>query len=235
MRLSQDAKVHWAVNDNMPASFSELFANDCAVESIPVEASVYKSWRLPVLPEDEPHLPAGFTAIGAGPHPVIRAVGKAWWNLTGRRSDRYRYMVFPQYHSDTGSRTDARHIDLEYERIPQYFRDIYVPLFQKVTLHPGIMERVDHWADQHLDEQVIGVQVRSWRDNVRRHRKYYRPAIKRLDRLIGDVGAKEQLLIVGDDDDIVRSLAVTIWKKPRHRLPADNLSAHELGFSGCDD
>ena len=39
--------------------------------------------------------------------------------LTGERTDRYRFMVFPKQHSRRSTRADARHIDLEYERIPQ--------------------------------------------------------------------------------------------------------------------
>ena len=206
MRLCADAQVYWTVNDNMPASFSQLFANDCGVDSMPSEAVVHKFWRLPVLPEDEAHLPAGFTAIGAGPHPIFRGIGKIWWNLSGRRSDRYRYMIFPQYHSDTGLRSDARHIDLEYERIPEHFREIYVPLFRKIIVRPEIVQRVNEWADRNLDESIIGVQVRSWRDNVRRHRKYYKPSLKRLSRLMRGAGPNERFLVVSDHDDIVLSL-----------------------------
>ena len=55
MRLSADARVHWPVTRNMPAAFGELFANECAVDGVPEGARVYGSWRLVVLPEDEPY------------------------------------------------------------------------------------------------------------------------------------------------------------------------------------
>ena len=121
MRISPHARVHWAVNDNMPATFVQLFATNHALDSIPDGATVYKSWRLVVLPEDEQHLPNGFATVGAGAHPLVRAVGKAWWNLRGRPDDRYRFMLFPKQHSKRSTRADARHIDLEYERIPSVF------------------------------------------------------------------------------------------------------------------
>ena len=85
MRLGADVRVHWELNDTMPASFADLFANDCGIDSIPADANEYQSWRFAILPEDVAHLPAGFATVGAGAHPLIRGAGKAWWTLTGRR------------------------------------------------------------------------------------------------------------------------------------------------------
>jgi hypothetical protein len=138
MRLGDDARVRWATNQNMPASFEELFDNDCAVSEVPAGAAVYSSWRLAILPEDEAWLPAGFATVGAGAHPLVRGLGKTWWNLTGRRTDRYRYMLFPKSHSRRSSRRDARHIDLEYGRIPGAMREVYVPLFARIAVRPAI-------------------------------------------------------------------------------------------------
>jgi hypothetical protein len=208
MRLSGDARVHWAVTPNMPARFSQLFANDCAVEAIPQDARVYSSWRLVVLPQDEAHLPVGFATVGAGAHPLIRAAGKAWWSLRGRPTDRYRYMVFPKTHSRRSTRADARHLDLEYGRIPQYFREVYVPLFRRIAVLPDIARSVEKFsADAGLDAATIGVQIRTWRDDPRRHRKYHRPASHRLLRLMDGVPPEQRFLVVSDDDAIVAWLA----------------------------
>jgi len=206
MRLGADVRVHWAVTANMPASFEQLFANDCSVDVVPPDAVVHKSWRLLVQAEDEVHLPAGFAVVGAGAHPVIRALGKARWQLSGRPSDRYRYMVFPKSHSRRSARADARHIDLEYERIPKYFREVYCPLFHRILVRPDIVRQVDAWADANLDEQVIGVQVRTWRDDPRRHRKYHKPSVKRLARLMRGTAPNERFFVVSDSDDLVMSL-----------------------------
>ena len=206
MRLESDVHVNWEVNDAMPASFSDLFANSCGIDTIPADAAVYRSWRLVILPEDEPHLPAGFATVGAGAHPVIRGVGKAWWAMTGRRSDRYRYMIFPKTHSRRGTRADARHIDMEYERIPDYFRRVYGPLFERMIVRPEIARRVDEWARDNLDDDVIGVQVRTWRDYAHRHKKYYKPSVKRLARLMHDAEADTRFFVVSDSDEIVPSL-----------------------------
>jgi hypothetical protein len=206
MRLDADVRVHWQLNDSMPASFADLFANDCGIDPIPAHAREYQSWRFAILPEDEAHLPTGFATVGAGAHPLIRGVGKAWWTLTGKRSDRYRYMVFPKTHSRRGTRADARHIDMEYERIPKYFRDVYGPLFERMIVRADIAQRVDDWAADHLDDNVIGVQVRTWRDYKHRHNKYYRPAVKRLDRLMRSVETDARFLIVSDSDEIAPRL-----------------------------
>jgi len=208
MRLSPRALVVWPVTPNMPARFSDLFSNDCEVDGVPAAASVYSAWRLAILPEDEAHLPAGFATAGAGAHPLIRAVGKAWWQLRGRPDDRYRYMLFPKTHSSRTTRADARHIDFEYGRIPQPIRDAYVPLFARIAVRPEIVERVDAWAsDVGIDDHTVGVQIRTWRDDSRRHAKYHRAAFGRLVGLMEREPAETRFLAVADDDGVLARLA----------------------------
>ena len=203
MRLDSDTRVSWETNDAMPATFTDLFENHCGIEAIPPEAAVYKSWRFAILPEDVEYLPVGFATVGAGASVLARGIGKAWWTLTGKRSDRYEYMVFPKTHSRRGTRADARHIDMEYGRIPAYFRDVYAPLFERINVKTSIAQRVDDWSNDNLDDNVIGVQVRTWRDYPRRHKKYYKPSVKRLARLMQAVPQTSRFLVVSDNDDIV--------------------------------
>lgn len=207
MRLSGHALVFWPITPNMPVGFSDLFANDCEVSTVPEGARVYHSWRLAVLPEDERHLPAGFATVGAGAHPLVRALGKAWWQLRGRPDDRYRYMLFPKTHSPRSTRADARHIDLEYGRIPPPIRDAYVSQFGRISVRPEIVKRIDQWAaEAELDEQIVGVQIRTWRDDPRRHAKYHRPSLGRLLRLMEGEPAGTRFLAVADDDEVLRLL-----------------------------
>ena len=207
MRLAEDSRVHWKVTPNMPATFEELFTNQCHVDSIPTDAETYSSWRLTVLPEDEPFIPEGFTTVGAGTHPFVRGIGKLWWSMKGKPSDRYRYMVFPKQHSRRSSRVDSRNIDQEYERIPVPIRRAYAPFFEQIVVRPEILQRVDDWAATNIDDTVIGVQVRTWRDYQRRYRKYYIPAAKRLRRLMENVDDNARFFVVSDSDDIAPSLA----------------------------
>ena len=206
MRLSTDARVHWPVTKNMPAAFAELFANEASVDPVPSGTRVYGSWRLAILPEDEAYLPAGFATVGAGAHPIVRGLGKAWWQLTGERTDRYRFMVFPKQHSRRSTRADARHIDLEYERIPQHFRALYGELFRRIAVRPELVAAANDWAAANLDGDVVGVQVRTWRDDPRRHRKYHVPSLRRLTRLM-DAAAGARFLVVSDSDDVAPMLA----------------------------
>jgi hypothetical protein len=206
MRLARDARVHWPVTKNMPAGFAALFANDCAVDEIPAGARVHGSWRLAILPQDELHLPAGFATVGAGPHPLVRGLGKAWWSLTGKRTDRYRFMVFPKQHSRRSTRADARHIDLEYERIPLYFRTLYGELFRRIAVQPDIADAVNEWAAANVDDGVVGVQVRTWRDDPRRYRKYHVPSLRRLLGLL-DAAPTARFLVVSDSDEVAPMLA----------------------------
>ena len=206
MRLAADARVHWPVTKNMPAAFGDLFANECAVDAVPAGAGVYGSWRFAILPRDEAYLPAGFATVGAGAHPIVRGLGKAWWILTGRRTDRYRFMVFPKQHSRRSTRSDARHIDLEYERVPEYFRQLYGGLFRQVLVRPEIAGAASDWAAANLDDGVIGVQVRTWRDDPRRYRKYHVPSLRRLGALL-DAAPSARFFVVSDSDDVAPTLA----------------------------
>ena len=101
---------------------------------------------------------------------------------------------------------DARHIDLEYERIPRYFRDVYGPLFGRIRVRPEIAARAADWAATRLDPAVIGVQVRTWRDDPRRYRKYHVPARRRLMQMLDDVETSARFLVVSDSDEIVNEL-----------------------------
>ena len=227
MRLGADSRVHWPVTKNMPAPFGELFVNDCGVAAVPPGAAVYGSWRLAVLPQDEPYLPVGFATVGAGAHPLVRGLGKAWWTLTGQRTDRYRFMVFPKQHSRRSTRADARHIDLEYERIPQYFREVYGELFRRIAVRPEIAGAAAAWAAANLDAEVVGVQVRTWRDDARRHRKYHLPALRRLTRLLDEAGPSARFLVVSDSDDVAPMLgerygARRVLSYPRSTSRADS-------------
>ena len=206
-RMTDDARVHWPVNAVMPASFNEMFCNDCGIEELPDDAEIYRSWRLHLEPEDLAHLPRGFTTAGSGRHPLIRGVSRAWWQFTGKRSDRYQYMLFPKSHSARLTRDDDRHIDLEYERIPEYFRSLYSAIFAGIVPRPEITERVEQWAGTNIDENVIGVQVRSWRDEAKRHKKYHLPAMKRLRELMQDADSSARFFVVSDSDEVVATLA----------------------------
>jgi hypothetical protein len=207
MHVGTDPRVLWPVRKNMPATFGELFANDCAVDAIPAGVAEYSSWRFAVLPADEAYLPIGFATVGAGAHPIVRGIGKAWWNLTGRRSDRYRFMLFPKQHSRRSTRSDARHIDLEYERIPEHFREVYGALFRRIEVRPEIAAAVADWASANVDDELIGVQVRTWRDDPRRYRKYHLPSWRRLTHLLDAAEPAARFFVVSDSDDVAPQLA----------------------------
>jgi hypothetical protein len=231
MRLTPNARVYWPITKNMPAGFRDLFANDCEIAAVPAGTATYGSWRLAMLPQDEAHLPAGFATVGAGAHPIVRGVGKAWWTFTGKRTDRYRFMVFPKQHSRRSTRRDARHIDLEYERIPHYFRNAYGELFGRIRIEPEIAAKVAAWGGEYLSD-VIGVQVRTWRDDPRRYRKYHVPALRRLFALLDAAPAEARFFVVSDSDDIVPTLRERyglprVFAYPRTTARADSWSSKE--------
>jgi len=206
-RLNPQARVYWPKTPNMPASFAELFANECGVEALPEGAIQHASWRLAILPEDIEHLPKGFATAGGGARPIVRRVGRAWWRIRGEPDDRYRYMIAPKHFSRRNNRADGRLIDFEYGRIPNHFRAAYGPLFAQVRPRAEILVNVEAFVGEHFDGRTTGVQVRTWRDDPRRHRKHHRPALARLEKLLAGVQDDSRFFVVSDDDDVIAWLA----------------------------
>jgi len=210
LRIDPAARVHWPGTPNMPAALGDLFDSDRAVDSVPTGATEHCSWRLAILPEDLAELPAGFATAGGGAHPVVRRLGRLFWRLRGEPDDRYRYMIVPKRFSPKSMRADGRIIDFEYGRIPQHFRDVYVPLFAQISPRAEILERAEAYARTQLDASTIGVQVRTWRDDPRRHRKHHRPAIGRLRALLDTAARDQRFFVVSDDDDVVPWLKTVV-------------------------
>ena len=233
MRLDAEAGVVWPRTPNMPASFAALFDNGGELAEVPSGATVYGSWRLAVLPEDEAILPVGFARVGAGPHPLIRGCGKFWWRLRGCPDDTYRYMLFPKQHSRRSTRADGRHIDLEYGRIPHEILKAYNSVFNRIRVAGSILDRVESWADAHLPDNAVGIQVRTWRDDPRRQRKYHRPAVRRLEHMIEGLADDRSLFVVSDSDDVAPWIAGLAGKRravlefPRTTRRADSWAGPE--------
>jgi hypothetical protein len=115
-------------------------------------------------------------------------------------------MLFPKQHSRRSTRRDARHIDLEYGRIPEFVRAAYVPLFAELQPQPDIARRVQEWWSELGDTAIVGVQVRTWRDDARRYRKYHLPARARLLRLMHVEPQDTRFLLVSDSDEFIDHL-----------------------------
>jgi hypothetical protein len=75
------------------------------------------------------------------------------------------------------------------------------------VVRPEIAGPAATWAAANLDDHVIGVQVRTWRDDARRHRKYHLSALRRLTRLLDEAGPSARFLVVSDSDDVAPMLS----------------------------
>jgi hypothetical protein len=140
--------------------------------------------------------------------------------------------VFPKKHSRRSTRADARHIDLEYGRIPDYFRDVYCPLFDRIRVLPSIEDRVSDWGDKHIDADVIGLQVRTWRDDPRRHRKYHLRSLGRMLKLMRAAPQNKRFFVVSDSDEVAESLrpefgTERIFQYPRSTSLGESWQSHE--------
>ena len=57
---------------------------------------------------------------------------------------------------------DLNSIDFLYGKVPQYFIDKYVPVFQQFKLKPDLQEFVDEFTKDWDKENMVGVNIRSW-------------------------------------------------------------------------
>jgi hypothetical protein len=57
---------------------------------------------------------------------------------------------------------DLNSIDFLYEKIPNYFIDKYVPIFQKLKLKSDIQKIVDDFTKDWDTDNMVGVNIRSW-------------------------------------------------------------------------
>ena len=76
----------------------------------------------------------------------------------------------------------------------------------RIAVRSELVSAANDWAAANLDGNVVGVQVRTWRDDPRRHRKYHVPSLRRLTRLM-DQAAGARFLVVSDSDDVAPMLA----------------------------
>jgi len=57
---------------------------------------------------------------------------------------------------------DLNSIDFLYGKVPQYFIDKYVPVFQQFKLKPDLQKFVDEFTKDWDKENMVGVNIRSW-------------------------------------------------------------------------
>lgn len=57
---------------------------------------------------------------------------------------------------------ELKTIDFLYEKVPQYFIDKYVPVFQRFKLKPDLQEIVDEITKDWDKENMVGINIRSW-------------------------------------------------------------------------
>jgi hypothetical protein len=71
---------------------------------------------------------------------------------------------------------------------------------------PSIAERVSAWGEEHIDDDVIGLQVRTWRDDPRRHRKYHVRSKNQMLDLMRAAPENKRFFLVSDSDEVAESL-----------------------------
>lgn len=57
---------------------------------------------------------------------------------------------------------DFKTIDFRYNKIPEYFIDKYVPIFQQLKINPDLKKIIDEITKDWDKENMVGINIRSW-------------------------------------------------------------------------
>ncbi len=164
------------------------------------------SWRLAVLPEDEPFLPAGFATVGAGAHPLLRGFGKALVEPYGPANGPLPLHAVPEVSTRAALLEPTRAtLTSSTAESRSTFATSTCRCSGASRCSPRSSARAAEWGAR-LDSDTIGVQIRTWRDYPRRYRKYHLPAVRRLAELLDAAPAKSRFLVVSDADEVIGDL-----------------------------
>ena len=72
--------------------------------------------------------------------------------------DKYR----PQRAKYLKIRKDGRHIDFNYNRIPQECKNRWINYFKKLEVNDDLQEKVDNFSQKNFDENTVSAHIRSW-------------------------------------------------------------------------
>ena len=195
--------------------------------------AVYGSWRLAVSSRRTRHTcrPGLRRSVPARTR-SMRGLGKAWWSLTGERTDRYRFMVFPKQHSRRSTRADARHIDLEYERIPRLLSRRCTASCSAIAVRPEIAAAAAEWAAANLDARR--------RRRASAHLARRRPPAPQISPAVVAPARRgcsmpprsARFLVVSDSDDVAPMLAQRYGDAPHAAYPARDAARRKLACAG---
>ena len=73
---------------------------------------------------------------------------------------------FDEYKSKSAKylrkRTDGRHIDFNYNRIPKECKNRWINYFKKLEVNDDLQEKIDNFSQKNFDENTVSVHIRSW-------------------------------------------------------------------------
>ena len=139
---NEEAKVDWPIGEGSIGGchFTDLFDNKNMVirhPNYPSDTVIYNSWRFTILPNDP--IPPNFFQGGV------------------RYNNNIKFNGFS--HNNNG-----RHIDLEFNRIPEEIRQSYLKQIKKIKIKNSIIQQVNNFAEK-FNDNTVSVQIRSWNDD----------------------------------------------------------------------
>ena len=185
MMLSEnDYYVYWPLNGYSRSSFSDLFENKIEVKKIPYTNIYYHNFKLIFNPKIRCsalfYIKKDFNISENFSSPLYDEKKKYW----------YRY-------------NDGVTIDYQYNKISQNVLNEYIKKIKKLKFNKKILNTVDDFYKSYFDNNVIGLQVRTWIDDTRRQNMF---DINYYKNIIKQIPSGKKIYITTDNLDILEEL-----------------------------
>ena len=185
MMLSEDNHyVYWPKNGYSRASFSNLFENKIEVKKIPYTNIFYQNFNIFFNPQirqssilyvkDDYNLPENFSS------PLYDEKKKFW----------YRYNM-------------GITIDYQYHKIDSSIKNDYLKQIKKLKFNKKILNTVNEFSNNYFDNEMVGLQIRTWIDDPRRKNMF---DINSYKNIIKQISKEKKIYITTDNLEVLEEL-----------------------------
>lgn len=185
MRLTDDFYIYWPKNRCSGANFSDLFENDIEVFKLPfLDNWFYKNTRL------------FFAETWFGPNLVLRDEDHI--------SRGFGVELYDSKKGRSAMINDGTSIDFQYERIPKSVQQSYLEKVNSLVPVEYVRREVEEFSGRMFDADTVGVQIRTWKDEVRRQSMFSEDS---LTSVLNELEGKNFFLSSDDQAVIDRLIA----------------------------
>lgn len=180
MRMTDSYYIYWPKNRSTGASFSDLFENDIEVNKIFLSNNLFYK---------------NFDFFFARTH---FSANLAVFKEDHLRPD-FASSLYDAKKGKFSKINDGLSIDFAYERIPESIQTRYLRKIDVLTPVSYVRHEVDRFERDNFDQNTVGVQIRTWKDEARRQDMFCLSSLFReMDKLDG-----KNFFLTGDDQNVL--------------------------------